>query len=277
MSFVHDFLPFLRSMLTIAACVVLGLPLLLYLAQDSMLFHPPPAPRAASVAAVPGIEAVRVPVADQLTLNGWLARPAGAAAPLPLIIYFGGNAEEVSWMAGMQPRLAGHAILAVNYRGYAGNPGNPGETAFLADALAIYDWAVAQPGIDARRVVAMGRSLGSAVAVHLAAERPIARVVAITPLDSVRSVASSIYPFVPVSLLLKHPFDAGARAARISAPLLAVVAGADRVIPPRHARALFDTWRGPKRWVELPGADHNDVDTATGFWPAIAAFLAEKD
>lgn len=263
-------------MLTIAACVVLGLPLLLYLVQDSMLFHPPPAPRAAPLAAATGIEAVRVPVADRLILNGWLARPAGVTAPLPLILYFGGNAEEVSWMAGTQPRLAGHAILAVNYRGYAGNAGTPGETAFLADALAIHDWAVAQPGIDARRIVVMGRSLGSAVAVHLAAERPVARVVAITPLDSVRSVASGIYPFIPVSLLLKHPFDAAARAPRIAAPLLAVVAGSDRVIPPRHARALFDAWGGPKRWVELRGADHNDIDAAPGFWPAIATFLKES-
>jgi hypothetical protein len=260
-------------MLTIAACIVVGIPLALFLAQDSLLFHPPPAPRAVPAAVA---ETVRVPIGGGLTLTGWLARPAGLAARAPLIVYFGGNAEDVSWMAGVAPQLPGHALLAVNYRGYGGNPGRPGEAALTADALAIHDWAAARADVDPRRIVVMGRSLGSTVAVHLAAERRLARVVLITPLDSVRSVAQGIYPFVPVSLLLRHPFDAAALAPRIEAPLLAVVAARDRVVPPRHARALFDAWRGPKRWVEIAGADHNDVDAAPGFWPAIAAFLDER-
>jgi pimeloyl-ACP methyl ester carboxylesterase len=93
--------------------------------------------------------------------------------------------------------------------------------------------------------VVIGRSLGSGVAVHVAAERKPAGVVLVTPFDSLRAVAQGIYPFVPVSLLLRHPFDSLALAPSIAAPMLALVATQDRVIAPAHARRLFEAWRGP--------------------------------
>jgi pimeloyl-ACP methyl ester carboxylesterase len=83
------------------------------------------------------------------------------------------------------------------------------------------------------------------------------------------------YPWLPVGLLLKHPFDAQSAAPSIRAPLLAIAGSRDAIIPTVHSRRLFDAWGGPKRWVELPGADHNDVSTWPAFWPAIDAFLRE--
>lgn len=261
-------------MIAILLGTVLLLPAVLYTMQDSLIFLPPPAP--ASTPRAAHVEAVKVPVADGLVLSGWLA---GDSAPeagrrAPLLIYFGGNAEEVSHMVGMASNVAPALMLAVNYRGYGGNPGAPGERALFADALALYDWAVARPDVDPARVVLMGRSLGSGVAVHVAAERRPAGVVLVTPYDSIREVAQSLYPTVPVSALLRHPFDSMARAPAIDAPLLALVAGRDQVIPSRHARRLFEAWRGPKQWREIAAADHDSISAAPDYWGSIREFLA---
>lgn len=265
-----------KSVLTIIVGIALGLPLLLWAMQDSLIFHPPYAPASTPRSLGRSVEAVTVPVGDGLALAGWLARPAAANGRLPLLIYFGGNAEEVSWMAEMSARFPGWALLAVNYRGYGGNPGRPGETAIATDALAIHDWAVARSDVEAARVVVIGRSLGSGAAVHLAAARKLAGVVLVTPFDSLTAVAQNLYRFVPVGWLLRHPFDSHARASAIETPMLALVAANDTLIPPAHARRLFEAWRGPKQWQLIAGADHNSIDGEAGYWDAIAAFLAAR-
>jgi fermentation-respiration switch protein FrsA (DUF1100 family) len=266
-----------KSALTIAGGVAIGVPLLLWWRQESLLFHPPEAPAQGPSAPGRTVTKVAVPVGDGLALTGWLARPAAAGdSRLPLALYFGGNGEEVSWMAEMSARFPGWALLAVNYRGYGGNPGQPGEAALAADALAIFDWAAARADVDAARIVPIGRSLGSGVAVHLAAKRALAGVVLVTPYDSIRDVAQRIYRFVPVGLLLRHPFDSIARAPAIDTPMLALVAGEDTLIPPAHARRLFEAWRGPKAWRLFDRADHATIDAEDAYWASMAAFLAAR-
>ncbi|MBL8386482.1 MAG: alpha/beta hydrolase [Burkholderiales bacterium] len=265
------------SALFILAGVFVGLVLLLWWAQEQLIF---PAPGAvAAVPAVRGRDALRVqvPVAAGITLAGWLVRPAAPkSARVPLLLYFGGNAEEVTWMAEMADRFPGWALLAVNYRGYGGNPGRPGEAALIADALALHDWAARRDDVDPARIVALGRSLGSGVAVALAAQRRLAGVVLVTPFDSLRDLAQRLYRFIPVDLILRHRFDSLRHAGALDLPLLAIAAERDRVIPPAHARRLYDAWRGPKRWLAIAGADHNDIDASDRYWEAIAAFLAER-
>ena len=266
-----------NSAITIIIGVAIGLWALLYFAQDQLIFFRQPAPDASPHSADLAISEVRIATHDGVSLRGWLARPAAAASSerLPLTIYFGGNAEEVSYMAASAGRLPGWSLLAVNYRGYGGNAGNPSERALFADALALYDWAAGRPEIDPTRIAAIGRSLGSGVAVYLAAERPLARLVLVTPYDSLRAVAQRHYPYLPVSFLLKHRFDSIGRAQRISTPLLVLAAQRDSIVPPAHARALFAQWRGPKTWREFAGAGHNDLDADPEYWKAIAAFLAD--
>jgi hypothetical protein len=179
-------------------------------------------------------------------------------------------------MAALASRFPGWALLAVNYRGYGGNAGKPSEQAFFADALAVYDWAASRSDVAPERIVAIGRSIGSGVAVYLAAQRLLCGVVLVTPYDSLRAVAQRHYPYLPVALLLKHPFDSVSRAPHISTPLLVIAAERDSVVPPEHARALFVKWGGPKTWHEAQGAGHNDLDADPGYWKAIAGFLAER-
>ena len=250
---------------------VVGVQVAMVLLQDSLIFHPQPlagsgpAPRA-------GLEAVEIAADDGSRLRGWLVK--ASAAPAPLLIYFGGNAEEVSWLVEEAPRLGGWSLLLVNYRGYGRSEGRPGERALFADGLRLHDWARARPDVAPGRLAAMGRSLGGGVAVYLAAERPLAGVVLVTPFDSLTAVAQHHYPWLPVRWLLSHPFDALGRAPTIRVPMLCLVAGRDQIIPPVHAARLYAAWGGPKRWVEFPGADHNGIAAEPGYWRAIADFRA---
>jgi pimeloyl-ACP methyl ester carboxylesterase len=167
----------------------------------------------------------------------------------------------------------GTGWLLVDYRGYGSSAGAPSEEAFTADAVRWYDYAKGKLG--AQRVVLFGRSLGSGVAVHLAAARAVDGVVLVTPYDSLTSVARHHYPYLPVSWMLKHPFDSVGRAPAIAVPLLCLVAERDEVIPVVHSKRLYDAWKGPKRWVELRGAGHNSTDDTPEFWQAIREFLVQ--
>jgi fermentation-respiration switch protein FrsA (DUF1100 family) len=179
-------------------------------------------------------------------------------------------------MAGLASRFPGWALLAVNYRGYGGSAGKPSERAMFADALSVYDWAAKRADVAPGRIAAIGRSIGSGVAVYLAANRQLCGVVLVTPYDSLRAVAQRHYPYLPVSLLLKHNFDSIGRAPHISTPLLVIAAQRDSIIPPEHAQALFAKWRGPKIWREIEGADHNDLNSDPGYWAEVAGFLADR-
>ena len=268
------------SFLKIAAAVAVGLPLVVYLAQDSLIFYRQPlsdARRAEIARRFPAATEVSIPSADGTKLHGWLVKP-GMASPASLVLYFGGNAEETSYMLeaiGDPTRgdTPGVAWLIFNYRGYGASEGSPSERALVADALTLYDYGSRQAGIDAQRIFAFGRSLGSGVAVHLAAQRPVRAVILVSPFDSLAAVAKRYYWYLPVDWMLKHRFDSIALAPRLKQPLLCLIAERDEVIPPEHAETLFAAWGGPKRRVLLGGAGHNDTDGATGFWPAVRGFL----
>ena len=141
---------------------------------------------------------------------------------------------------------------------------------------AIYDAVVRREDIDSRRIVVFGRSLGTAIAAHLAAERPVAGAVLVSPFDSMTAIGKTHYPFLPVSLLLRHRFDALPDAKRNQMPLLAIVGESDSIIPPERSRVLFDAWAGPKIWQVVPRADHNDLGNDGTFWNSVTGFLGER-
>ena len=255
--------------MTIILAVVVGLPLVMYLAQDSLIFHPQRLPEAqrAALAQRPAVESLFIEAADGTRLHAWHARGKSDAA---LVMYFGGNAEEVSWMldeAAQRTPQAGW--LLVDYRGYGASQGAPSEQALSADALRWYDRM--SPQYKATYV--FGRSLGSGVAVQIAAQRKVAGVLLVTPFDSLVAVAGRHYPFLPVSWMLKHRFDSLALAPRIGAPLLCIVALDDDIIPAEHARRLYDAWAGDKRWVALQGVGHNSTDHVADYWTSIVSFI----
>jgi uncharacterized protein len=262
----------MKSALFIIVASYAGFCLLLYLAQDKLIFFTQPA-HVGQMLLPPGYvsEPVSFKSHDGLTLTGDLIRPSGGAAPL--VIYYGGNAEEISYLAQLADRYAGAALLLVNYRGYGGNPGSPSATALIEDAKVIVDQAAALANIRKDQIYLHGRSLGSGVAVAVASQRPVRGVILTTPFDSLTAVAQSHYPVVPVSFLLRHKFDSASAARTANIRSLFLVAKDDTIIPPHHARTLFDAWAGPKTWREYSQAGHNDIQEASGYWDTIAAFV----
>ena len=254
--------------MTVIALVVIGLPLVMYLGQDSLIFHPQrlEESRRAALAQSPAVESLFIHANDGTRLHAWHVKGD------PLIIYFGGNAEEVSWMLDDAARRApGVGWLLVDYRGYGSSDGSPSEKALVSDALQWYDHF---KGIE--RIYVFGRSLGSGVAVQLAAQRPVAGVILVAPFDSLAEVGKRLYPFLPVDWMLKHRFDSAALAPKMKTPLLCIVASHDEIIPAEHAKRLYDAWGGPKQWIGLEGAGHNSTDNAANYWPSITRFLTEK-
>jgi uncharacterized protein len=262
------------SILKVVVGVALGLPLALYFLQDRLIFQPQPLPeerRALIAERFAAVESLFIQAADGTRLHAWHLKPAPGA---PLVVYFGGNAEEVSWMlARAAQNTPGTGWLLVDYRGYGSSGGAPSERALTADGQLWHDHAMEKLG--AQTIVLFGRSLGSGVAVQIAAARPVAGLILVAPYDSLTSVARHYYPYLPVRWMLKHPFDSASRAAQIAAPLLCLVAEHDEVIPVGHSKRLFDAWKGPKRWVELKRAGHNSTDDAPDFWRAIREFLVK--
>ena len=262
----------LMEWLIALAAIAVALIVLPWWAQERLIFFPQPLVSTAHVP--PAAVALDIVAPDGAHLRGWIRRTAAARAPA--VICFGGNAEEASWMLAERRWPDGWAIVAINYRGYGTSEGEPGERALTSDAVAIHDAIAEREDVDARRIVVFGRSLGSAVAVHLAAMRPVAGVILVSPFDSLAAVGRQHYPWLPVTLLLRHRFDAASLAAQIGVPLLAIVGDADSIVAPARSRALFDAWAGPKTWQVIAGANHNDLGAFDAFWTGIARFLAAR-
>lgn len=253
--------------LVVGAALVVGVPALAYFAQDGLLFLPQLAAPPPGAARVPRpVEELSLATPDGVHVRGWFVR--GRATPAPLVVYYGGNAENVAWQA-LEPWPEDWSLALVNYRGYGSSEGKPSERALFADAELAFDALARRADVDAARIVLVGRSLGTGVAAYIATKRPVRGVILISPYDSMVALGRRHYPFLPIGLLLKHPFDSLGRAGAIGAPLLAIAGGRDTIIPPEHSRRLYDAWRGPKRWVEVPTADHNDLGVQPEFWAPI--------
>jgi len=206
----------------------------LFVMQDGMLF-----PRERTAAPGDPLPAAAehwtLTSADGATLHG-VHIPA-QAGDTPVVLGFAGNAWNAQDFAVfLHERLPGAAVVAFHYRGYAPSEGRPGERALVADALALTDRLRAR--WPERPIVPVGASLGSAVAAAVVAEREVAGAVLITPFDSVRALARERYPWAPVGLLLRHPFDTAARLGGADEPVAVISAGRDELVTPARTAAL---------------------------------------
>jgi fermentation-respiration switch protein FrsA (DUF1100 family) len=244
----------------------------LYLMQRRILFRPDPGPPLVELAAVPGLREVRLATADGLSLLAWhLPGPEGA----PVVLYLHGNAGHVGHRGERLRRFAaqGWGALMVEYRGYGGNPGQVSEAGLLADAAAGLDWLRAR-GVEPRRIVLWGESLGSGVAVQLAAGGgAVGALVLETPFTSIADIARARYPFAPVDLLLKDRFDSLARIGAVRAPMLVATAGQDTIVPPEMGRALLGGAQVPAELWHVEAAGHTNL-VEFGLVEAVAEFIA---
>ena len=179
------------------------------------------------------------------------------------LVYFGGNAEDVSLnMPDFAGAFPDEAIYLLNYRGYGRSTGSPSEHALFADGLALFNRVHADhPEIDV-----IGRSLGSGVAVYVASQRPVERLVLVTPYDSLAAVAAEHYPFMPVNWLLRDKFESSKYAPWVSAPTTIVAAENDEVIPKASTEALRSRFRdGLVSYYVVPGVGHNSISGSADY------------
>jgi fermentation-respiration switch protein FrsA (DUF1100 family) len=191
------------------------------------------------------------------------------------VIYFHGNAETIANRIDRHRALiaTGAGLLAVSYRGYMGSTGKPTEPGLLHDADAAYAFAASRH--PAERIVLWGHSLGSGVAVALAATRPVAKLVLEAPFTSTADVAQRMFPLVPVRRLMHDQFRSDQRIGAVAASILILHGARDIVVPIALGERLYQLAREPKRFVRYPRGGHDDLDVY-GAGIEARRFICEK-
>ena len=242
-------------LIAVAACVALYAALVigLFVGQRKILFR---CDAAELDPATLGLKAeiLRLKTEDGETLLAWRVPPAPGR---PLILYFHGNAGGLDLRVERFRAIAkaGMGFLAIEYRGYASSTGSPSERGLKLDGEAAYAAAVAS-GVAPERIVALGESLGSGVAVALAARHKLGALVLDSPYSSIVDVAASAYWFVPVGALLRDPFRNDLLIGSIDTPTLIVHGSKDVVVPIRFGEKLFGLANPPKDFWRVEGAAH---------------------
>jgi fermentation-respiration switch protein FrsA (DUF1100 family) len=245
----------------------------LFFAQRAFLFPVPAVARTSpQQAGFPEAEEHVLDTADGEKVIVWHvpAKPGH-----PVVLYFHGNGDFLAGFFGRFHDLIadGTGVVALSYRGYAGSSGQPSEPGLLQDAAAAYAFTVARYSPD--RIVAWGFSLGTGVAVALAAEQPVGRLILEAPYTSTADVAASLFWFLPVRLVIRDQFRSDERIARVKIPLLITHGGRDAAIPIRFGERLFALANEPKQFVRFPEGGHENlqnfgaIETARHFIDAV--------
>jgi fermentation-respiration switch protein FrsA (DUF1100 family) len=236
--------------------------------QRAMLYHPDPRLVAPDPAGPP-VQVIRLATSDGQRLVAWYAP---AAAGKPTLLYFGGNGDSLSGDADRLRQIIdqGVGVLDVGYRGYSGSTGKPTEAGLHLDADAAYAWLAAR--VPPQQIVIAGHSLGTGVAVRLAAEHPARALVLESPFTSAMAVAERLLPWAPVSLLMQDRFESDQWIGKVHMPVLIVHGDRDRTIPFAQGQALYALANQPKTFVRAPGGGHDDLPER-GFYDQVWAFL----
>lgn len=214
--------------------------------------------------------------ADGTRLCGWLLTPP-QPGPHPAVLYFGGRSEEVSWVARDAGRLfPGMTVLAMNYRGYGRSHGEPAEPLLVGDGCQLFDWLAAHGRIDPARIAAVGRSLGSGVAIQVARQRPVQSLVLVTPYDSVLALAQRRLRAVPVGTVLRHRFESIKHAPNLTTPTCVLRAQEDDIVPHCHTDQLVAHLAGLCEDEVIPASDHLNIPYLDATQQRIARFLTRQ-
>jgi fermentation-respiration switch protein FrsA (DUF1100 family) len=208
----------------------------------------------------------------------WIMRAGQASDDGPWVLFLHGNAATIAARVNIahyaELRKLGVNVMAPEYHGFGGLDGLPTESVLAGDAQAAYDYLRTVRRIPPSRLVIYGWSLGSAVAVTLASQVEAGAVILEGAPSSLLAISQQQYPFFPMRLLMRNPFESIRRIARVRAPILFLHSPDDAVIPIAEGRRLYDAAPGDKTFVEVRGGhvDATAIDTAR-FYGAIRSFL----
>ena len=202
------------------------------------------------------VEELEIATPDGNRIVAW----AGAAMPgQPTLLYLHGNAGSLVDRAERMRKYLdrGRGMLIMTYRGYGGSTGSPSEAANVADAILAYDTLVAR-GVKPDDIILYGESLGSGVAVQVAAKRKVSGIILDAPYTSIVDVAALVYPWLPVRPFVWDRYETLAHVKHVTAPLLVVHGARDALIPVEMGRAVFAAANEPKALAIIPGGGHSD-------------------
>lgn len=245
----------------------------IYLFQGSLLFFP-----TRQVRGTPGqiglaFEDVTLETKDSVSINGWYIPVDSAKATL---LFCHGNAGNIGdrLESIAQFHRIGLAVFIFDYRGYGKSAGSPSEQGTYLDAEAAWDFLTDAKGIDPRTIVILGRSLGGAVAVWLAAEYPPGALIVESSFTSVPDIAARHYPFLPVRLLARFQYNSKENIAKVTAPVMIAHSPDDNLVPYRQGEALFASANEPKEFLKLSGS-HNEgfLQSAQLYENTLSAFI----
>ncbi len=245
----------------------------LYAVQRRMIFLPGTQRPSAAAAGVPGLRELIVPATDGVPLLAWYRPPQPGQ---PTLLYLHGNGGTLDHRAPRARRFGktGWGLLFLEWRGYGGNPGHPSETGFRHDAEGAMA-ELARLGVPAAQVMVYGESIGTGIAVPVAAGHGVAALILESPYTSIAAIAAARMPWVPVDWLLRDRFDSLSRIAAVQAPVLMLQGAQDTVVPPAMGQALFDAAPEPKQlWTAALGR-HEDL-MQHGAGEAVLAFVAAR-
>jgi hypothetical protein len=242
----------------VALLLYLAVLLLAMLFENQLIFFPSKFPEGFWNPVGLAQEDVWLQSADGTTLHAWFV-PHNA--PAAFVLFCHGNAGNLTHREHILRSLrdvVGVSVLIFDYRGYGRSQGRPSETGILADARAARRWLAQRAGIAENQLVLMGESLGGAVAVDLAADGGARGLILESTFSSLADVAAYHYPWLPIRWLLRTKLDAVAKIAAYRGPLLQTHGDSDTIVPDHFGRRLFEAAKGPKQFLVIPGADHND-------------------
>lgn len=265
------------TILAVVAASLVAVVGLLWVAQRKLIYFPTHAVADISMISRDS-EEVTYTSEDGLTLSAWWI-PASGVAQGSTVVVFPGNAGNRSDRTALAAALMGkgYSVLLVDYRGFGGNKGNPTETGLHLDARAAVAYVASRADVDPHKLVYWGESLGAAVAIGAATETAPSALVLRSPFTSMADVASYHYPFLPSGVLLKDRYPSLDRIGMLHVPVLVAAGTADSVVPFSQSRDIFDAAQGPKRFVTIEGADHNDPELSHGsaMIDEVTTFLAD--
>jgi fermentation-respiration switch protein FrsA (DUF1100 family) len=230
---------------------------LLFAKQRSILFPIPTTERTAPAAAgFPQAEEHVLTTSDGEKVIVWHVPPKPGR---DVVLFFHGNGDFLAGLAGRFKAITadGTGLVGLSYRGYAGSTGAPSEDGLLRDGDAAYSFAAAR--YDPQHIVAWGFSLGTGVAVAVASEHPVRKLILEAPYSSIADVAAAQFRFVPVRLLIRDPLHSDERIARVTVPLLVVHGAQDQTIPIAFGEKLFALAHEPKQFIRIPQGGHDDL------------------
>lgn len=256
--------------LTVVLILIIAFFVCLLILQKKMVFFPQ-APSEIE-------DEICLQMKDGTKIKGWIVENKLGEEKTNILLYFGGNKEEVSTLLEGMKRLKGWVVVLLNYRGYGSSEGKPSEKKLYSDSLEIYDhFSKLSNNYNTSKIVVMGRSLGSGIATYVASQRNVSGVILVSPYDRISNAAKYKFPklsiVINIIFKLRFSFDSLSRAHMITAPLLVLATPTDKSVPYPLSQNLLKNWNGPSKLIKIPDETHRSLSNTAVYWNGIAEFL----